>query len=395
VSILSLIGRNDDLFFRDISHLEDQSVTEVRNSRFLIIGAAGSIGQAVTREIFKRDPKILHLVDISENNMVELVRDIRSAEGYGTGEFKTFSLDCGSVEFEAFIKNEGPYDYVFNLSALKHVRSEKDPYTLMRMIMVNIFNTIKTLRMVKEMGAKKYFCVSTDKAANPVNMMGASKRIMEMFLMRESLTQSVSMARFANVAFSDGSLLHGFNQRLAKRQPLSAPNDVLRYFLTPQESGELCLLSGLLGRNREIFFPKLSKKLHLITFSGIAIQFLKEFGYQPHECSSEEEARYKSEELIARKRWPCYFFNSDTTGEKDFEEFFTADEELDLSRFSAIGIIKNKSVFSDDKLDGFLAGIKALRDRADWTKNDILRLYFEILPEFNHRETGKYLDQRM
>ena len=395
MSILSLIGRNDDLFFRDISHLEDQSVTEVRNSRFLIIGAAGSIGQAVTREIFKRDPKILHLVDISENNMVELVRDIRSAEGYGTGEFKTFSLDCGSVEFEAFIKNEGPYDYVFNLSALKHVRSEKDPYTLMRMIMVNIFNTIKTLRMVKEMGAKKYFCVSTDKAANPVNMMGASKRIMEMFLMRESLTQEISMARFANVAFSDGSLLHGFNQRFTKKQPFSAPNDVRRYFVTPQESGELCLLSGLFGNNRDIFFPKLSDKLHLITFSEIAVRYLQERGYEPYECESEDEARYRAKELIANGQWPCYFFKSDTTGEKDFEEFFSDNEDLDMNRFESIGVIRNQPDFDETRLDEFMNGVDLLRDQGTWSKEDVVKLYFGLLPDFAHKETGKYLDQRM
>ena len=208
---LSLIGRHQALFENDLLIFEDDLVPLVSNSRFLVIGGAGSIGQAVVREIFKRDPAILHVVDLSENNMVELVRDLRSTLGYGSGEFKTFSVDCGSVEFEALVRNGGPYDYVFNLSALKHVRSEKDPYTLMRMIMVNILNTIKTLRLAREAGAKKYFCVSTDKAANPVNMMGASKRIMELFLMRESLTQEISMARFANVAFSDGSLLHGFN----------------------------------------------------------------------------------------------------------------------------------------------------------------------------------------
>ena len=276
---LSMIGRDSALFYSDIATEENTLKSCVHESRFLVIGGAGTIGQAVTKEIFKRDPKLLHVVDISENNMVELVRDIRSTLGYGSGEFKTFALDCGHIEFEALMKNEGPYDYVFNLSALKHVRSEKDPYTLMRMIMVNIFNTIKTLQMAKEMGAKKYFCVSTDKAANPVNMMGASKRIMEMFLMRESLTQNISMARFANVAFSDGSLLHGFNQRFIKKQPLSAPNDVRRYFVTPQESGELCLLSALLGNNRDIFFPKLSEKLNLITFSDIAVHYLRERGY--------------------------------------------------------------------------------------------------------------------
>ena len=395
MSILNLIGRNRALFHDDVDNLEVKLRKKVAKARFLVIGAAGSIGQAVSQEIFKRDPKALHVVDISENNMVELVRDLRSTIGYGNGEFKTFALDCGSVEFDALMKKEGPYDYVFNLSALKHVRSEKDPYTLMRMIMVNVFNTVKTLRIAKEMGAKKYFCVSTDKAANPVNMMGASKRIMEMFLMRESLTQEISMARFANVAFSDGSLLHGFNQRFAKKQPFSAPNDVRRYFVTSQESGELCLLSGLLGDNRDIFFPKLSEKLHLITFSEIAVRYLRERGYEPYECESEDEARDRTKELLAKKRWPCYFFKSDTTGEKDFEEFFTDNENLDMKQFEMIGVIKNQPDFDDAKLNNFINGIEALRGKGAWTKDDIVKLYLGLLPEFAHKETGKYLDQKM
>ena len=395
MKILSLIGRKSELFDVDIADSDLYLKKLVADSRFLVIGGSGSIGQAVTREIFRRDPKALHVVDISENNMVELVRDIRSTEGYGGGEFKTFAVDCGSVEFEALVRNEGPYDYVFNLSALKHVRSEKDPYTLMRMIMVNVFNTVKTLRIAKDMGAKKYFCVSTDKAANPVNMMGASKRIMEIFLMRESLTQNISMARFANVAFSDGSLLHGFNQRFAKKQPFSAPSDVRRYFVTPQESGELCLLSGLLGNNRDIFFPKLSEKLHLITFSEIAVRYLRERGYEPCECESEDEARDRVEELIANKQWPCYFFKSDTTGEKDFEEFFTDNEDLDMERFETVGVIRNQPDFDEAKLDDFMVGIEALREKGTWTKDDIVKLYFGLLPEFAHKETGKYLDQRM
>ena len=397
MDLLSLIGRDSELFSSDIASHEDALKIIIQKSRFLIIGGAGTIGQSVTREIFKRDPKILHVVDISENNMVELVRDLRSTEGYGSGEFKTFAIDCGSLEFEALVNDQGPYDFVFNLSALKHVRSEKDPFTLMRMIIVNVFNTLKTLRMSREMGAKKYFCVSTDKAANPVNMMGASKRIMEMFLMRESLTQDISMARFANVAFSDGSLLHGFNQRFLKRQPFSAPNDVRRYFVTQQESGELCLLSGLLGENRDIFFPKLSEKLHLITFSEIAKSYLKERGYKPYECQSEKEARDRAEELIAKKCWPCYFFTSDTTGEKDFEEFFTDKEDLDMNRFETVGVIKNQPIFDEAKLDEFMIGIDFLREKGAWTKEDIIRLYFGILPEFSHthKETGKYLDQRM
>ena len=392
---MSLIGRSGAIFSQDIASKEEDLRKIIGRSRFLILGGSGSIGQSVVREVFKRDPKVLHVVDISENNLVELVRDIRSTVGYGSGDFKTFALDCGSIEFTACLKAEGPYDYVFNLSALKHVRSEKDPYTLMRMIMVNVFNTIKTLRLAKEMGAKNYFCVSTDKAANPANMMGASKRIMEMFLMRESLTQNISMARFANVAFSDGSLLHGFNQRFAKRQPLSAPNDVRRYFVTPQESGELCLLSGLLGENRDIFFPKLSEKLHLITFSEIAVRFLREHGYEPYECESEDEARKRAEELIAKKQWPCYFFKSDTTGEKDFEEFFTDNEDLDMDRFDTVGVIRNQPDFDKAKLDEFMGGIDALRAQATWTKDDIIKLYFDLLPEFAHKETGKYLDQKM
>ncbi|MDG1164983.1 MAG: UDP-N-acetylglucosamine 4,6-dehydratase, partial [Porticoccaceae bacterium] len=303
MSILKLIGRSKPLFDNDISDQNEKLKDLVQKSRFLVIGGAGSIGQAVTREIFKRNPLSLHVVDISENNMVELVRDIRSTLGYIDGEFKTFAIDCGSIEFEALMRSSKTYDYVLNLSALKHVRSEKDPFTLMRLIEVNVLNTIKTIKMAEAQGTKKYFCVSTDKAANPVNMMGASKRIMEMFLMRESETIEISTARFANVAFSDGSLLHGFNQRFAKRQPISAPNDVRRYFVTPQESGELCLMSCLLGENRDIFFPKLSEDLDLITFSDIAGRFVKNLGFEPFHCSSEQEARDRSEELIKEKLW--------------------------------------------------------------------------------------------
>ena len=256
--IEKILGRETSLFSSDIDDLQQELVDLVKGAKVLIIGAAGTIGSATAKQIFQRNPSALHAVDISENNLVELVRYIRSSVGYQDVDFRTFAIDCGSDEFEAFVKFHGPYDYVFNLSALKHVRSESDPYTLMRLVQVNIFNTVNTLRQTSSKSLKKYFCVSTDKAANPVNMMGASKLIMEMFLQRESIQQSVSMARFANVAFSDGSLLHGFNQRFLNQQPIAAPNDILRYFITPSESGELCLLSGLLGQNREIFFPKLT-----------------------------------------------------------------------------------------------------------------------------------------
>ena len=395
MDILKLIGRMATLFDDDISNRRKELEALVSNSRFLVIGGAGSIGQAVTREIFKRNPLALHVVDISENNMVELVRDIRSTLGYIDGDFRTFALDCGSNEFRALMNASEGYDYALNLSALKHVRSEKDPFTLMRLIEVNILNTIKTVQMAKAQGAKKYFCVSTDKAANPVNMMGASKRIMEMFLMRESESMEISTARFANVAFSDGSLLHGFNQRFAKRQPISAPNDVRRYFVTPQESGELCLMSCLLGENRDIFFPKLSEQLHLTTFSDIAERYIENLGYKPYHCSTEEEARDRSDELITSKRWPCYFFKSDTSGEKDFEEFFTDNEILDMNQFKNIGVIKNEAIFSSTMLDNFLEVIYDLRDQKIWEKSPIVDLFNEMIPDFDHKETGKYLDGRM
>ena len=395
MNILKLIGRTAPLFDKDILNRKAELEGLVSKSRFLVIGGAGSIGQAVTREIFKRNPQALHVVDISENNMVELVRDIRSTLGYIDGDFRTFALDCGSNEYRALINANEGYDYVLNLSALKHVRSEKDPFTLMRLIEVNILNTIKTVQMAKDQGAKKYFCVSTDKAANPVNMMGASKRIMEMFLMRESESVEISTARFANVAFSDGSLLHGFNQRFAKRQPISAPNDVRRYFVTPQESGELCLMSCLLGENRDIFFPKLSEQLHLTTFSDIAERYIENIGYEPYHCSTEQEARDRSNELIASKRWPCYFFKSDTSGEKDFEEFFTNNETLDMERFQNLGVIKNEADFSSNILDNFLEVVNELRAQTVWEKAPIVDLFNEMIPDFDHKETGKYLDGRM
>jgi len=308
VNILELIGRNKPLFENDMEINEDKIYQIVSSSKFLVIGGAGSIGQSVVKEIFKRNPLKLHVVDISENNMVELVRDIRSSYGYIKGDFRTFSLDIGSIEYDAFINSDGNYDYVLNLSALKHVRSEKDPYTLMRMLDVNILNTIKTISHSIQNNSKKYFCVSTDKAANPVNMMGASKRIMELFLMRESKHISISTARFANVAFSDGSLLHGFNQRIQKQQPIVAPNDIKRYFVTPQESGELCLMSCILGENRDIFFPKLSENLHLITFADIAKKYLNNLGFEPFLCETEEEARKLTTILPKEKKMALFIF---------------------------------------------------------------------------------------
>jgi len=393
--ILSLIGRNKNLFSIDVKKNDVELESKVSSSRFLVLGGAGSIGQAVTKEIFKRNPVKLHVVDISENNLVELVRDIRSTYGYIAGDFQTFALDIGSHEYDAFIRKDGKYDYVLNLSALKHVRSEKDEFTLMRMINVNILNTNKTIQQSIEAGVKKYFCVSTDKAANPVNMMGASKRIMEMFLMRKSEKIDISTARFANVAFSDGSLLHGFNQRLQKRQPIVAPNDIKRYFVTPQESGELCLMSCIFGQNRDIYFPKLSESLHLISFAEIAVLYLKQRGYEPYLCNSEDDARSLIKTLPDQKKWPCLFTGSDTTGEKDFEEFFTKNEILDMTQYENMGIIKNELAYDASKLSDFEKEIDRIKGSDSWDKKSIVSLFMAMLPEFHHKDTGKYLDGKM
>jgi len=392
---LALLQRGP-LFDEDVARHRAELDELVSGARFLVIGGAGSIGQAVTREIFRRAPTALHVVDISENNLVELVRDIRSTLGYLCDDFRTFAIDCGSPEFDALLRSQPGYDYVLNLSALKHVRSEKDPFTLMRLVQVNVVNTVRTLEQAERGGARKYFSVSTDKAANPVNMMGASKRIMELFLERASRTLPVSSARFANVAFSDGSLLHGFNQRILKHQPISAPNDVRRYFITPRESGELCLASCLLGGNRDVFFPKLSASLHLARFSDIAVRYLAQQGYEAVPCATEQEARERAAELIPQRKWPCYFFSSDTTGEKDFEEFYTEGEPLDMDRFEAIGVVvSDRDPGEGPALEEFLDRIAAIRAQPTWDKAAILAAFRTLLPDFAHMETGKYLDDRM
>lgn len=395
-NVLKIVGRERELFLSDFSKFNTEINKLVKGSKFLVVGGAGSIGQAVVKEIFKRNPQALHVVDISENNLVELVRDIRSEQGYIEGDFRTFALDIGSIEFDKFLDANAPYDYCLNLAALKHVRSERDQYTLMRMIHVNIINTVSLLDKLITYDLKKYFCVSTDKAANPTNIMGASKRLMEMFLSKECYTDFVSMARFANVAFSDGSLLHGFNQRLLKRQPVSAPKDIKRYFMTPKEAGALCLASCLLGQGGDIFFPNQRDELRLVHFPIIVENYFKSNNYKIAVCDSEDDARKNAESLISQGFWPCYFFNSDTTGEKGYEEFYTNSEILDLERFEEIGIIK-KSINNVDEnlLSLFSNQLILMRKRQTWNRSEIIKLFEKIIPNFSHIETGKFLDQRM
>ncbi|MDO7614068.1 MAG: UDP-N-acetylglucosamine 4,6-dehydratase [Crocinitomicaceae bacterium] len=396
MNILELIGRSTPLFKHDIEQFDSELNNKISTSSFLILGGAGSIGQAVVKEIFKRNPRIIHIVDLNENNLTELVRDLRSSIGYISGEFKTFALDIGSEIFDVFMSDSQGYDYVLNFTAIKHVRSEKDPYTLSRMIETNIFNTDKTITQAIENNCKKYFCVSTDKAANPVNLMGGTKRIMEKVLMNRSSEISLSTARFANVAFSDGSLLHGFNQRILKKQPIVAPKDVRRYFVTPEESGQLCMLAAIFGENRDIYFPKLSEHLHLMTFSDIAITFLENLNYTPYICKTEDEARSKINELINKKQWPCLFIESDTTGEKGFEEFYTKDEEIEMNKFDGIGIIKNKkSNFDHIDLKRLRQKYSTWIENGELSKKEIATELMHYLPEIEYKDIGKYLDDKM
>ena len=395
MNLLNLFGREKLLFEEDIINNEAFLKEKISSSNFLVLGGAGTIGQAVVKELFKRNPKKLHVVDISENNLVELVRDLRSSFGYINGDFRTFAIDIGSEIYDRFIDSDGNYDYVFNLSALKHVRSERDPFTLMRMVHVNILNTIKTINHSKENGVKKYFSVSTDKATNPVNMMGASKRIMELFLIKESNEIPISTARFANVAFSDGSLLHGFQQRVNKIQPIVAPSDVKRYFVTPQESGELCILSCLIGENSDIFFPKLNNELDQITFSEIAVNYLKSIGYEAFICKNENEARELIKILPSSGKWPCYFSPTDTEGEKYFEEFHSSSEVIDLNLFNGIGVVKNSITLGNIDLNSFLTDLDKLQKSNNWEKSELIKLFKTIIPDFNYKEASKNLDSKM
>ncbi len=395
MDILKILGRQHLLFERDMKFHELEIREIIKSSSFLILGGAGSIGQAVVKEVFKRNPRVLHVVDLSENNLTELVRDLRCSIGYTSGEFKTFALDINSDIYDVFFNSQKKYDFILNLSALKHVRSEKDEFTLMRMLEVNIFNTDKTIEQAINKKSGKYFCVSTDKAANPVNLMGASKRIMEKFLMYRSNSMNISTSRFANVAFSDGSLLHGFNQRIQKKQPIVAPNDVKRYFVTSQESGELCLMSALFGENRDIFFPKLTSDFTLTSFTDIAIRYLESLGLEPVICQSEEEARKRIEELIPYKKWPCLFTVSDTTGEKDIEEFYTSGEKLDLNRFLNFGIVKHAERIDIEKLQAFIDQYSNWRKNGRWSKEEIVKAIENIIPELTYFDKGKYLDHKM
>ena len=391
-----ILKRSGPMFADDLEMHRAQIEACVRGSRIMVIGAAGSIGSAFVKQLLPFQPAGLHLVDISENNLVEVVRDLRSSLAPIPEDFKTFAVAMGSLEFDRLLDAEKACDYVVNFSAMKHVRSERDPFSLMRMFHTNVEAVKGLLERLINTTAKKHFSVSSDKAANPANIMGATKIFMERILLAYSAQLPFSTARFANVAFSDGSLLYGFLQRLAKRQPFAAPYDVKRYFISHEESGQLCLLACFLGENRDIYFPKLDEGSDLLTFSEIAVMVLSAHGFVPDLCASEEEAKEKAARMEAgSKTWPCYFFESDTTGEKPFEEFYTDADRVNFDRYRNVGVISQPPWTDREAIDRSLAAFEEIRRGVRWRKEDMVEAIRIIVPELEHEEKGKNLDQKM
>ena len=396
-SLRRLVGRERPLFDHDLDEHRAALDEAIQGRRFLVVGGAGSIGSAVVRALFARSPRALHVVDIGENTLAEVVRSVRSELGYIDGDFRTFCVDILGPEFEALLhwaKAEGGYDAVLNFSALKHVRSERDPYTLMRMIAVNVLGTRRCIEAAERTGASRIFCVSTDKAANPANLMGATKRVMEYVLTAASRRIDVSGARFANVLFSDGSLPYSWLRRLEQGQPLVAPRDIQRYFVTPQEAATLCLFSTIQAGNREIFFPKLAPS-QLTSFGELLLHFLEAKGVEAIHCSSEEEARARArDETRGDGKWPIYLFDTDTAGEKPTEEFFVEGEPLDLHRYQKIGVVEGVHERSERTLESFFYRLASLREAGSWSSDDLESLLQELSP-FDHVTATRNLDQKM
>ena len=388
--------RPTSMFVDDIITHNTTLIQKIEGKSVLVIGGAGSIGSSFIKSLLPMKPDSLVIVDTNENALTELTRDLRSTYGmYIPKTYLPYPMDFSSSVFEKMFRNNGGFDIVANFSAHKHVRSEKDIYAIEALIQNNILHAKKLLDLLEEYPPDEYFCVSTDKAANPVNIMGASKRIMEDVIFSYSNRFPVKTARFANVAFSNGSLPAGFLSRIQKLQPLSAPSDVRRFFVSPEESGQICLLSCILGNNREIFFPKL-KESQMMTFDAIAKDLLHQFGYIVLECMTDKEAIEKAEDLRnGSKYYPVHFSRADTSGEKSFEEFVTDMEKTDMERFSSLGVIVDKEMPEIDKIDELLKELNGAFAQNLTTKETIIRILKSYLPSFDHIETGKNLDSKM
>lgn len=387
-----ILGRSQSLLAEDMTAEAERLASAIGGKRLVVVGAGGSIGSAFVKQVVRFHPAALHLVDINENALVELVRDLRSSPIVLPQDFRTVSVDYGRPEFAHFAIDHAPYDAFVNFAAMKHVRAERDVYSLLRMIDVNIESLKRCLDLSDRLSLSRAFSVSTDKSVRPANLMGATKNLMEKLLFRADRGPTATSARFANVAFSAGSLLEGFESRLSKGQPLSAPTDVRRYFITNREAGELCLLACFLGESRQVLFPKLEASRHLMSLSDIAVQLLDHHGYEPLVCASEREAIEAGGP--SGGKWPCYFAPSDTSGEKMVEEFFRPSDVIDETRFHAAGVTREKP--SDpEALDAFLAEVARIRASGRWRKSDVVAAIRAAVPELDHDERDRNLDQKM
>lgn len=384
------------MFYDDIQNNQEVLIEKIENKSVLVIGGAGSIGSSFIKAVLQYNPKSLVVVDINENGLAELTRDLRSTKGmYLPEDYMPYPMDFSSPTFEKMFRSREGFDIVANFSAHKHVRSEKDIFSVEALIRNNVLNAKKLLDLLVEYPPEEYFCVSTDKAANPVNIMGASKRIMEDVIFAYSDMFPVKTARFANVAFSNGSLPAGFLSRLQKLQPLSAPSDVKRYFVSPEESGQICMLACILGNNREIFFPKLEKE-QMITFDVIATQLIQAHGYNVLTCNSDEEAIEKANDLkYGSIDYPVHFSCSDTSGEKSFEEFYTNEETVDMDRLQSLGVVIGKENVDMSKIDILFEELNSCFSKQYVSKNEIINIIKKYLPNFEHIEKSKSLDSKM
>lgn len=389
-------NRETSMFLADIENNKEALNEKIAGKSVLVVGGAGSIGSSFIKAILPFKPASLVVVDTNENALAELTRDLRSTKGmYVPNDYVPYPMDFCSPVFEKMFRKRGGFDIVGNFSAHKHVRSEKDIYSVEALLQNNVIHAKKLLDLLAEYPPEEYFCVSTDKAANPVNIMGASKRIMEDVIFTYSDKFPVKTARFANVAFSNGSLPAGFIARLQKLQPLSAPSDVRRYFVSPEESGQICMLACMLGKNREIFFPRLEKE-QMMTFDKIAVALLHEHGYEVLECDSDEEAIDKATDLKnGSRKYPVHFSGSNTSGEKSYEEFYTDEENVDFDRLRALGVVTDKEIPDKCKVEALFGELKKAFEKEETTKEEIIVIMKGYLPNFEHIETGKSLDSKM